>query len=49
MSNPNHLVEGAKAEWTAPKLVELNLNMEHVESGYDPGTDGAGGYATSES
>ena len=49
MSNPNHPVEGVKADWTAPKLVELNLNMEHVESGYQAGTDGGGGYATSES
>ena len=48
MSNPGQPVEG-KGDWTAPKLVELNLNMEQVESGYQAGTDGAGGYATSES
>jgi hypothetical protein len=47
MNDPKGQSEDNRAEWIAPVLVELSVNMDQIESGYDPGHDGAGGYTTS--
>ena len=38
-----------KAKWQKPVLIELDLDLNNVENGFFTGSDGAGGFNTSES
>ena len=43
----NSVQNSPKSAWNTPVVVDLDKSAGDVENGFDPGTDGAGGAATS--